>query len=113
MSRQLFVQADGIYTDSAYYSNTSLKYALNTKKYHAILHPPIQDVSTNTGGYCQAKQRLPLAMLSEMVRSTGELMNSRLSKKWLWRGRRVRLIDGTTLTLPDTEANQAAIPATK
>lgn len=70
----------------------------------------LPSVSTNTGGYCQARQRLPLAMLSEMVRSTGELMNSRLSKKWLWRGRRVRLIDGTTLTLPDTEANQAQYP---
>jgi hypothetical protein len=70
----------------------------------------LPSVSTNTGGYCQARQRLPLTMLSEMVRTTGELINNRLSKKWLWRGRRVRLIDGTTLTLPDTEANQERYP---
>jgi hypothetical protein len=33
---------------------------------------------------------------------------SRLS--WKWRGRSVKLLDGTTLSMPDTEANQAAYP---
>jgi len=70
----------------------------------------LSSVSTNTGGYCQARQRLPLKMIAEMVRSTGELMNNQPIEKWLWRGRRVQLIDGTTLTLPDTEANQEQYP---
>ena len=30
---------------------------------------------TNTSGYCQARQRLPLAMVSALARYTGELMN--------------------------------------
>ena len=29
---------------------------------------------------------------------------------WHWRGRPVRLVDGATVTLPDTPANQAAYP---
>ena len=32
------------------------------------------------------------------------------STAWRWRGREVKLIDGTTLSMPDTAANQAAFP---
>ena len=66
--------------------------------------------STATGGYCKARQRLPLAMISELVRQTGELMNSQIPEQWRWQGRRVHLIDGTTVTMPDTEENQAVYP---
>lgn len=66
--------------------------------------------STATGGYCQARQRLPLEMVSTLVRHTGELMNDQVPKQWHWQGKRVHLIDGTTATLPDTPANQAVYP---
>lgn len=66
--------------------------------------------STNTGAYCKARQRLPLEMVTEMVRHTGRLIAAGGHGTWLWRGRRVRLVDGTTVTLPDTRANQAAYP---
>jgi len=66
--------------------------------------------STKTGGYCKARQRLPLALVSEMVRCTGQLIVAKSPDKWRWHGRRVRLIDGTTVTLPDTQANQTAYP---
>ena len=65
--------------------------------------------STATGSYCKARQRLPLTMISELVCQTGELMNSQIPEQWRWQGRRVHLIDGTTVTMPDTEENQAAI----
>lgn len=45
-----------------------------------------------------------------MVRHTGRLICAEGSDTWLWRGRRVRLVDGTTVTLPDTQANQIAYP---
>ena len=32
------------------------------------------------------------------------------SRRWLWKGRRVYLFDGTTVTMPDTPENQAAYP---
>lgn len=66
--------------------------------------------STNTGGYCQARQRLPLEMVSGMVRHTGRLIAAKASDLWRWYGRRVRLVDGTTVTLPDTQANQSTYP---
>lgn len=67
-------------------------------------------VSTSTGGYCRARQRLPLSMVSELVRRTGTLIDEQVPGEWRWHGRRVHLVDGTTLTMPDTEANQAEYP---
>jgi hypothetical protein len=66
--------------------------------------------STNTGAYCKARKRLPLETVTKMVRHTGRLICAGGSDTWLWRGRRVRLVDGTTVTLPDTPANQATYP---
>lgn len=45
-----------------------------------------------------------------MVRHTGRLICAEGSDTWLWRGRGVRLVDGTTVTLPDTQVNQTAYP---
>lgn len=66
--------------------------------------------STKTGGYCKARQRLPLEMVSGMVRHTGQLIAAKAPELWRWYGRRVRLVDGTTVTLPDTQANQGIYP---
>ena len=66
--------------------------------------------STLTGGYCQARQRLPLALVSSLVRQTGQLIDSQVPVEWRWEGRPVRLIDGTTVTLPDTPDNQQVYP---
>lgn len=66
--------------------------------------------STHTGAYCQARQRLPLAMPSALVHHTGRLMAAQAPQAWHWQGRPVRLVDGTTVAMPDTEANQAAYP---
>jgi len=66
--------------------------------------------STNTSGYCQARQRLPLEMVSALACYTGELMNKEIPSDWRWHGKRVHLIDGTTVGLPDTAANQAVYP---
>lgn len=66
--------------------------------------------STATGGYCQARKRLPLEMVSALTRYASELMNSQIPEQWRWFGKRVHLIDGTTVTMPDTLANQAMYP---
>ena len=64
--------------------------------------------STHTGAYCAARQRLPEELVSTLVRHSGQLITARASAPWRWRERPVRLVDGTTVTLPDTPANQAA-----
>jgi hypothetical protein len=67
-------------------------------------------VSTHTGAYCRARLRLPQTMLSSLVHYTGRMMSDRAPASWRWRGHRVRLVDGTTVALPDTAANQALYP---
>lgn len=66
--------------------------------------------STDTGAYCKARQRLPLAMLQTLLPATGKLLSDQTPSSWRWRGRPVRLVDGTTLRMPDTPANQQAFP---
>ena len=66
--------------------------------------------SSNTGSYCKARRRLPVSMVSGLVRHTGKRMAEAASISWHWKGRPVRLIDGTTVELPDTEENQQAYP---
>jgi Transposase DDE domain len=66
--------------------------------------------SVRTGGYCRARQRLPLEMVSALARQTGQLLSQKALSQWLWRGRAVKLVDGTGLSMPDTAENQAAYP---
>ena len=66
--------------------------------------------STNTGGYCRARARLPLPMVSTLARQAGQIVAEGAASWWHWRGRPVRLVDGATVTLPDTAENQAAYP---
>lgn len=69
--------------------------------------------STHTGGYCRARQRLPLEMVRELTGHLGHLMHRQVPDDWQWQGRNVRIIDGTTLTMPDTPENQATYPQQK
>ena len=66
--------------------------------------------SVRTGGYCRARQRLPLEMVSALTRQTGRLLSEKAPARWLWRGRVVKLVDGTGLSMPDTQENQARYP---
>jgi len=66
--------------------------------------------STHTGGYCRARQRLPLDLVSGLASHVGQQIDQQVPDRWRWQGRRVRLVDGTTVTMPDTSANQAAYP---
>ncbi len=66
--------------------------------------------STDTGGYCKARARLPETMVATLAREAGGIVAEGAPSWWHWRGRRVRLVDGATVTLADTEDNQAAYP---
>ena len=66
--------------------------------------------SVRTGGYCRARQRLPLEMVGALVRQTGQALSSQAPTPWLWRGRAVKLVDGTGLSMPDTAQNQTRYP---
>jgi hypothetical protein len=66
--------------------------------------------SVHTGGYCRARQRLPLEMVSGIARETARMLSQRALPKWRWRGRTVKLVDGTGISMPDTPENQALYP---
>ena len=69
--------------------------------------------SVYTGAYCKARARLPVEMVSTLLRSTGSSMSNNVPPSWRWMGRAVRLVDGTTVTMPDTAANQISWPESR
>ena len=66
--------------------------------------------SVRTGGYCRARQRLPVEMVRTLTCETGRLLSEKALARWLWRGRSVKLVDGTGISMPDTPENQALYP---
>jgi Transposase DDE domain len=63
-----------------------------------------------TGSYCKARQRLPEKILSRLTQETAAKMTQEVPPDWRWKGREVKVVDGTTLSMPDTRANQKAYP---
>jgi len=70
----------------------------------------LPEVSASTGGYCQARRRLPFELVRALLQETARIGTDAMRPEWHWCGRRVRLVDGTTLSMPDTAANQAMYP---
>ena len=66
--------------------------------------------SVDTGAYCRARQRLPAEMVRALTRETGKLLCAQADTGWRWRGRTVKLVDGTGLSMPDTPDNQRRYP---
>jgi Transposase DDE domain len=69
--------------------------------------------SSNTGAYCQARERLPEGVLARLTRGSGRRLEDHSPRDWHWYGRRVRPVDGTTVSMPDTAANQQAYPQSR
>ena len=66
--------------------------------------------SIRTGAYCRARGRVPLEMIIALTRESGRLLSSRAQRAWRWRGRCVKLADGTGISMPDTPENQRRFP---
>ena len=63
-------------------------------------------VCTSTSAYCQGRQRLPTDWLSKLSNGILEQLASTLAGQHTWFGFRVKVVDGTTVSLADTPANQ-------
>jgi hypothetical protein len=70
----------------------------------------VRPCSARTGSYCKARGRLPEKVLARLVRHTGGELHARAEGPWLWKGRSVKLVDGSTVSMPDTPANQRDYP---
>ena len=66
--------------------------------------------SADTGGYCKARQRLPEALLPRLARDAADRIAGGAAEGWLFHGRRVVLADGSSVSMPDTAANQREYP---
>ena len=67
-------------------------------------------VSPETTSYCDARERLPEGVFWESVHRTGHAIHEKADTSWLFHGRPVKIIDGSTVLMPDTAPNQAAYP---
>lgn len=93
-------------------SDRSCQYAVNAFVARRVAGG-LSVCSTSTGAFCRARTRLPSAMVGSLLRSTGQRLVGAAPRSTSWQGRQVRLVDGTTIPLPDTPANQAAFPQTR
>jgi hypothetical protein len=49
-------------------------------------------------------------VIRRLVRQVAEGCERKLPKKWLWWNHHVKLVDGSTASMPDTEENQQEFP---
>lgn len=61
----------------------------------------------NSGPYCRARHKLSEPVIERLAVEVGQGCERVLPRNWLWHGRHVKLVDGTAVSMPDTEANQA------
>lgn len=66
--------------------------------------------STDTGAYCKARGRLPEAVLARLTRTTGRQAQQRAPAPWRWNNYTLKVVDGSTVSMPDSPANQKAFP---
>lgn len=67
-------------------------------------------ISNSTGAFCLARKKISLDLLRDLTIETGSIIQHEAQAIWGWRNRRVCLIDGTSLTMPDTEESQKKFP---
>jgi len=70
-----------------------------------------KQISDEDGAYCRARQRLPLSEFPKALAATAQSADGLASAPPLLRGRCLKAVDGTALTLPDTPKNRQAYPA--
>jgi hypothetical protein len=70
-------------------------------------------MSPNTAAYCAARSKIPLDVLEKINAHLADRLQGHIPVNELWHGRNIKLVDGTGLSMPDTEPNQARWPQRK
>jgi hypothetical protein len=68
------------------------------------------NIDEQTSAYCQARLRLPLSRLWQILGCTVRNLRRKAAQELFWRGHEVKVVDGSSCTLPDTAANQKVFP---
>jgi hypothetical protein len=66
--------------------------------------------SAKTDPYCKARERLPEKLLADLARHSGVELQAQVPPGELLGGRPLKIADGSTVSMPDTPANQKAYP---
>lgn len=69
-----------------------------------------KDEPLSPSAYCQARARLELSALRLIQGHLAWTLDRRVTEGQRWLGRKVKIVDGTTLSMPDTAENQARWP---
>ena len=67
-------------------------------------------VSSNTAAFCKSRSRIDQACLDKVNHDVIEQQQNRLTAQHLWCERHVKVVDGSSLSMPDTKANQELYP---
>ena len=70
----------------------------------------VETPSSDTSAYCQARNRLSETLLARLFGQVGQGLEEQVRNEHLWCGRHVKVIDGTSVSMPDTVSNQKAYP---
>src|SRR5262245_36026656 len=70
----------------------------------------LEACSPNPASYCDARGRLPTAVLRTLARRTARELQAGAADEWKWNGRSVFIADGSHVSMPDTPENRAACP---
>jgi hypothetical protein len=66
--------------------------------------------SQNTAAYCKARKRLSIELIEKICFGISESIESLVKKTGSWWGRSVKVVDGTCISMPDTNSNQERFP---
>ena len=64
----------------------------------------------NSGPYCRARAKLSPLVIKRLATDLARGAEREVPGRWLWHDRHVKLVDGTTVSMPDTSKNQKAFP---
>ena len=90
-------------------AGTSCREAIRQAQAWCLTHGQTVPADQNSP-YCQARGALPLERRDEIHRGVVSEAERALGRGDLWQGHRVLVVDGTTVTAPDTPDNQARFP---
>lgn len=66
--------------------------------------------AADTAAYCRARLKLKETVIEQLVLQVATKAEAALPEPWLWKKRHVKLVDGTTMSMPDTSENQEIYP---
>lgn len=80
------------------------------RKAQAWLWYKEKKISSNTAAFCKARIRLEQCCLDKINQEVIDQQQSQVPSHRLWYGRHVKVVDGSSVSMPDTEENQALYP---